>query len=139
MAEIGEVVAMDKNKLVVRMARKEACAKCRACSAGLKEQDMILKAVNLCNAKVGDKVEVMLETADFMKATLIMYGIPCFMFIAGVLSGYYSSMAMGWNNGEYIGFGLGVLLVVLTYLIIRTQEPRFKKGNYIPKAINIVE
>ncbi|MFR7512063.1 MAG: SoxR reducing system RseC family protein, partial [Muribaculaceae bacterium] len=81
MAEIGEVIGTEKNKLVVRMTRKEACAKCRACSAGLKEQDMLLKAVNLCNAKVGDKVEVMLETADFMKATCIMYGIPCAMFI----------------------------------------------------------
>ena len=56
MAEIGKVIGTEKNKLVVRMTRKEACAKCRACSAGLKEQDMLLKAVNLCNAKVGDRV-----------------------------------------------------------------------------------
>ena len=28
MAEIGEVIGTEKNKLVVRMTRKEACAKC---------------------------------------------------------------------------------------------------------------
>ena len=28
MAEIGKVIGTEKNKLVVRMTRKEACAKC---------------------------------------------------------------------------------------------------------------
>ena len=81
MAEIGEVIGTEKNKLVVRMTRKEACAKCRACSAGLKEQDMLLKAVNLCNAKVGDKVEVMLETADFYESYLyyVWYSL-CYVY-----------------------------------------------------------
>lgn len=139
MAEIGKVIGTEKNKLVVRMTRKEACAKCRACYAGLKEQDMLLKAVNLCNAKVGDRVEVMLETADFMKATCIMYGIPCAMFIIGILAGYYGFEALGKSGGEFAGFGLGIVLVVLTYLIIRTQEKRFKNGNYVPKAIKVVE
>ena len=109
MAEIGEVIGTEKNKLVVRMTRKEACAKCRACSAGLKEQDMLLRAVNLCNAKVGDKVEVMLETADFMKATCIMYGIPCAMFMVGILAGYYGFEALGkkwWRDLQALDWAL---------------------------------
>ena len=126
MAEIGEVIGTEKNKLVVRMTRKEACAK-------------LLRAVNLCNAKVGDKVEVMLETADFMKATCIMYGIPCAMFMVGILAGYYGFEALGKSGGEFAGFGLGIVLVVLTYLIIRTQENRFKNGNYVPKAVKVIE
>ena len=43
--------AMDV-KLVVRMTRKEACAKCRACSAGLKEQKKHLKTLNLFQAQL---------------------------------------------------------------------------------------
>lgn len=138
LGEVGDVIGIEGNRLVVRMERKEACAKCRACTAGLQSEDMIIKAINLCDGKVGDKVEVMLDNADFMKAALIMYGIPFTGFMIGVLGGYYGAQAVGINGGEYIGMALGLILVVASYLAIRSQEERFKKGNYVPKAVSVV-
>lgn len=139
MGEVGKVVAIENNKVVVSLERKEACANCRACSVGMKSEEMIIKAVNECKAKVGDKVEIVLAEADFIKAVLIMYGFPFIFFMLGIFVGYYGSLKMGYSNNELIGFGLGFILVIISYLIIRSQEKRWKKANYIPKAINIVE
>ena len=136
MGEIGQVIDIEDEKLVVRMQRKEACAKCRACTAGMKKEDMIIRAVNLCDAAVGDSVEVMLEEVDFVKAVFIMYGIPFLAFILGVFLGYYGAVRLGMTNGELIGCILGALFVTVTYLLIRSQEEHWRKGNYIPKAVS---
>lgn len=139
LGEIGEVIGKENNQLVIKMQRTEACAKCRACSAGMKKEDMIIKAENMCNATVGNKVDVVLDNANFMKATLIMYGIPFTAFMIGIFGGYYGSINFGIKNGELIGIVAGLLLVIITYFIIHTQEKKFKNGNFVPKAINIVE
>ena len=39
LGEVGEVIGKESGKLIVRMEkRKEACAKCRACTAGIKRK-----------------------------------------------------------------------------------------------------
>lgn len=139
MAEIGEVIGRENDRLVVKLQRTEACAKCRACTAGLESKDMIIKAVNRCNGNIGDKVEIELDSVDFFKATLIMYGIPFVAFIVGIFLGYYGMVHFDMKGAELGGIILGVVLVVLTYGIIHTQEWRFKKDNYIPKAVNVVK
>ncbi len=139
MGEVGQVVDIENNKVVVVLERKEACAKCRACSAGLKSEEMRIKAVNMCQAKIGDNVEIVLESADFIKAVFIMYGFPFILFLVGVFAGYYGSLSLNMSNNELIGFILGMVLVIAAYLIIKSQEKRWRKANYIPKAINIVK
>ncbi len=139
MGEIGEVIGTEGNKLVVKMQRTEACARCRACTAGLESKEMLIKAVNMCQGNIGDKVEIILDNSNFMKAALIMYGIPFIAFILGVFGGYYAAASYGLGSPELIGIIAGVILVALTYIIIRTQEHRFKEGGYIPKAINVVK
>ncbi len=138
MGEIGEVVGKEADRLVVKMKRTEACAKCRACSAGLESKDMIIKAVNMCGGNIGDKVEVVLDNSNFMKAAVIMYGIPFVAFMTGIFAGYYGALRYSIGSPELVGIVLGIVLVVITYISIRTQEYRFKKGGYIPKAINVV-
>lgn len=138
-AEIGTVIDKDGDRLIIKMERQEACAKCRACAAGLKKEDMILTAQNLCNGAVGDDVEVTLESVDFFKAMMIMYGIPFVMFMAGVFAGYFGSAKLGYGNNELIGFVLGFVLVLLTYAVIKTQEKHWQSDNYVPKAIRVVE
>ena len=81
MAEIGKVIGMkDENMLEVAMTRKEACAKCRACIAGLSEKEMRIEAENDCFAKVGDWVEVQISPEGFITALFIVYGLPLVAF-----------------------------------------------------------
>ena len=137
MAEIGEVIQIENDNAVVVLERKEACAKCRACSAGMKSEEMLIRAENICSAKVGDKVEIALEETDFIKAVLIMYGFPFIMFMVGLLGGYYGCLNAGINNAELIGFIAGLVLVAVSYGLIKSQENRWRSGNYIPKAIAV--
>lgn len=139
MGEIGKVIDIENNKLVISLERKEACAKCGACTAGMKTEEMLIRAVNSCNAQLGDNVEIVLEEANFIKAVLIMYGFPFVLFLIGVFAGYYGSINMNLNNNEIWGFGVGFIFVIISYLIIKSQEKRWKKADYIPKAINIVK
>lgn len=139
LGEVGEVVEKRDNKITVKLQRTEACAKCRACTAGMKKEDMLITAENLCNASVGNKVDIVLDNADFMKATIIMYGFPFISFMIGIFAGYYISLNMNVAYPEVVGIIAGLVLVVISYIIIHSQEKRFKKGNFVPKAIKIVE
>lgn len=137
MAEIGEVIEKKDKKVVVKLERKEACAKCRACSAGMKSTEMLITAENNCGAELGDKVEIALEEADFIKAVLIMYGFPFVMFIIGLFAAYYGCQSANIPNAELIGFIVGLVLVAVSYAVIKSQEKRWRSGNYIPKAIAV--
>ena len=140
MAEVGQVIEKkDNNRLLIRLERQEACAKCRACSAGMQAKEMLLEAENLCNAKIGDNVEISLEETDFMKAVLIMYGIPFVCFVVGVIASYFILTSLQAANIEIISFIVGLVLVVVSYLIIHRFEPHFKSDNYVPKATAVVE
>ncbi len=137
--EVGEVIAIEDNRLVIKLQRNEACAKCRACTAGIEGKEMIIKAINECGGTVGDRVEIALDSADFYKATMIMYGIPFIAFLIGVFGGYYSALYFEIPYAEVIGIAAGFIMIIITYGIIHTQEHRFKKNNYVPKAINVVK
>lgn len=134
--EYGEVIEKKKDMVTVRLARKEACAKCGACANGATGKEMLINAKNLCDATVGDTVCVVLDNADFIKATLIMYGLPFCAFLIGVFSGFFLGKAIAENFAEVIGFALGIILVTLVYLWIKSMEPHWKKGNYVPKAVS---
>ncbi len=140
MSEIGQVIEKrENNRLLVKLERQEACAKCRACTAGMKSEEMLLEAENLCNAEIGDNVDITLEEADFMKAVLIMYGIPFACFMTGLLVTYFTMTNMGISGADIISFLVGLVLVVISYLVIHSFEPHFKKDNYVPKAVCVVD
>jgi hypothetical protein len=60
------------------------------------------------------------------------------MFMIGIFGGYFVSLKMGYGSNELIGFLTGLVLVCITYIVIHSQEKRWKKDNYMPKAIKVV-
>ncbi len=138
MPEIGQVVEIEGNKVVVKLKRTEACAKCRACTVGMQSQDMIIKAYNNCEAKIGDSVEIVLEEADFVTAVMISYGIPFLSLIIGTFLGFSISEILGFGYGELVGFAFGIIFVVIAYLWIKSKEEYWKSKNFVPKAVKKV-
>lgn len=141
MAEKGVVIEQKENLVVVKLIRTEACAKCRACIAGMSKQEMLIEAENECEAKVHDWVELELRENGFGRAVLIMYGIPFVALMAGILIGYFVLVpAMHWEvHRDTISFGLGILLTLLAYLWIRSQESKWSGKKYRPVAAKITE
>lgn len=138
MGEKGQVIELKENLAVIRMTRTEACAKCKACIAGMSKKDMIMEADNECSAQVGDWVEMELRENGFFQAVLIMYGIPLIAFMAGILLGYFVvAPFVPMIDPSVIGFGLGLLFTLLTFLWIRSQEKRWESKKYRPVAARI--
>ncbi len=137
MAEQGRVFEVGQGVAKVTMERHEACKNCHACDMG-KSQEMIMTATPLCDVKVGDLVEVHLENKDFLKATLIMYGIPLSALVLGFVLGYYGAEFFSFN-GDVVGFITGIVFMKLAFLWIKSKEEKWKKGNYQPVITKVVE
>lgn len=133
MAESGIVIEKKKNLVVVKLERKEACAQCKACVAGLSSKEMLMEADNLCDAQIGDRVNVSLENSSFLKAVLIMYGIPFLSLLGGLAVGYI------FFKSEIAAILGGFFLLAICFIIIRLNEKKFNNGNYRPVANEIVQ
>ncbi|MCJ7855045.1 SoxR reducing system RseC family protein [Lachnospiraceae bacterium NSJ-143] len=138
MAEKGIVIGLKENNLaVIKMTRQEACAKCKACLAGMSEKDMFVEAENACGAQVDDWVEIELAPDGFIHAVLIMYGIPFLAFMAGIGVGYALGGMQAFVNREIVSCAVGLLFTFAAFMWIRSQEKRWSTKKYRPVAARL--
>ena len=136
----GLVHTVKDDLVIATIHRKEACGECRACLAGMTKHEMDIEAKNLCDAEVGDWVELELQDSAFFNAVVIMYGLPFIGFIAGVVGGYYATAKFFPTVPAFLpSLVLGVLGIVVAMLWIKSQNPRWESGKYRPLATKIVE
>lgn len=138
MAEVGKVVKMKDEFVVIALERKEACASCRACTLGSEGKEMILEAENKCNAKIGDTVGVSLEQSNFLLAVIIMYTIPLIGLLLGIGTGYLVSVQLSLGNKEILALIFGFAFLAISYLGIKLNEPKFKTKRFRPVAEEII-
>lgn len=136
----GLVHTIKEDLVVATIHRKEACGECRACLSGMTKTEMDIEAKNLCDAEIGDWVELELQENAFFNAVVIMYGLPFIGFIAGVVGGYYGVPKVIPGISPVLpSLVLGVLGIVIAMLWIKSQNPRWESGKYRPLATKIVE
>lgn len=121
----------------VHIVRKEACGECRACFRGMMEKDMDIEAQNLCEAEVGDWVELELQDNAFMHAVLIMYGIPLIGFLAGLLFGNFVVAPLLPIEESITAFACSAIGIAVCVLWIRSQNKRWERGKYRPMATKL--
>ena len=136
----GLVHTVNGDLVIATIHRKEACGECRACLSGMTKTEMDIEAKNLCDAEIGDWVELELQENAFFNAVVIMYGLPFIGFIAGVVGGYYGVPKVIPGISPVLpSLVLGVLGIVIAMLWIKSQNPRWESGKYRPLATKIVE
>ena len=135
----GVVTETKGDLATVTILRREACGECRACLAGMTTKNMDIEAKNLCDAEVGDWVELELRDNAFFHAVMIMYGIPLVTFFVGVLLGYFVISPMIPIPAPLTSLALGIIFVLLTYLWIHSQNDRWESGKYRPLATSLTE
>ena len=138
MAEIGQVTEVKGDLIRVKLQRHDACNHCNACSAGVETEEMVLEAENLCLAKEGDLVEISLEESNFLAAVAIMYIIPLIGLLVGIGIGYAVGGIIGVNV-EVMALVIGFVLLAVTYLVIKSNEARFKTRKFRPVASHVVK
>ena len=141
MAEKGQVTQVKPDgKVVVKLMRTEACAKCRACMV-FSSKEMILEAINKCGAKAEEWVELEMQHDGFYTAVLIMYGFPCLGLLLGIFLGYFGlyNLIPGFNR-EILSFICGLIGIFICHLIIKKNNYRWENNTkYIPVAARLAK
>ena len=132
----GLVTNENGDLIKVHIVRKEACGKCNACFTG-QQKDMDIDAKNLCDAEIGDWVELELQENAFVKAVLISYAIPLIGFFIGLFFGYYVVSPIVPLPASLVGFGMGMIGVLICYAWIKSQNHRWEAGGYLPLAVRL--
>ncbi|SHE27076.1 SoxR reducing system RseC family protein [Alkalibacter saccharofermentans] len=141
MKEVGVIKQISGNKASVTIKRHAACGDCGACAVGQEKMTMETVAYNAIGAKEGDAVEVEMQFVNVMQASMIAYGFPLLMFIAGAAIGYYPvNSFMGTPENPVTGFIAGMILTTATYAVIKLAEKKglFSKG-FEPQITNILD
>lgn len=140
--ETGTVSRIDGNMASVLVQKKSACDGCSiegACKAT--QAGMEIEALNVVHAKVGQRVKIIMTTGEYLKGTMIVYGIPLIVFIAGAILGknlgekHFTDM-----NSDIIAAAAGFISLVLSLLGVRIWSRRMEaKAEYKPVIEEIIE
>ena len=142
MIQTGTVIeTINGNKAKVHMKKHSACGDCGACQHGKENMELNIVAMNEIGAKPGDFVEVNMETQNVMGAAFIIYVIPLLALVLGIGVGSYVLNTIGvQENVEVYAAGIGFVLTVIAYLIIKRFEDTFNKDKkYVPVVTRILD
>ncbi len=139
--EEGIVVETDGNFAKVSIASKSACDNCSAsgvCHPGGQE---FMEASNPLGAKKGQKVKVVVAPQVYLKASIILYGIPMAVFVAAAILGKNLGLRYGKEaDSDLYAFIAGVVSLLVSFLFIRMYNKKVEKTQqYKPVIVEIVE
>lgn len=131
---------VDDKTAKLKMQRHSACASCGKCVTSSEKKDIIVEVDNSIGAKIGDHVEVNMETVNVLKATAIAYLIPLVALLVGTIGTYYALEAMGIGaNIEVISGAVGILLMLITFFMLKTNDKKFRDSKeYIPIVTKVL-
>lgn len=137
----GKIIAVNKENATVQLMRHAACGDCGACHMGEENMNMKIEALNTAGADIGDKVVVDMETQDVLTAAFIAYGMPLIMLVIGIAGGKFILGFLGMErNIELFSFGMGLILMTITFFKIRKNEDKFKESKkYLSKITKIID
>lgn len=134
MKEIGQVVRIKNNLIIVRFPRKSSCEHCGMCAMKPNEAHVDMTMENTLDCKIGDKVEVNISNGTVLKMSLLVYTLPLLIGLVGFLAAYF------FNLGELWQFGIFILALASGFLILKLIDKRYalsKKGKpYLVKIIS---
>ena len=134
------VEIVDSVTAKLKLKRHSACASCGKCATTSEEKDIIVEVDNTIGAKVGDKVEVNMETVNVLKAAFIAYAIPLVALLLGTVGTFYSLKAVNvTSNVEFISGVVGLIFTFISFLILRKNDKKFRDTKeYIPVVTRVI-
>lgn len=139
--EIGIVTKVDGTMAKVIVQKRGVCEGCAArgtCES--KEDGMEIEALNVANAREGQAVKVSMKAQTYLKGTMLVYGIPLVMFIAGAIAGKNIGDAYFKNvNSDLVAAVAGFAALLLSLLGIRSWAKKTEsKTEYKPIIEEII-
>lgn len=138
-----EGIVMETHGDLARIAivTKSACEKCASASTCHPEGgDSLMEAANPLNAKKGQKVKVILAPQIYLKAAIIIYGIPVTAFIAAAVIAKNLALRFSGEPGSDLwAFFAGAACLVVSFFFIRSYNKKVEKTQeYKPTIVEIL-
>ena len=139
--ETGFVEKASPETAVVLVERSSACEQCRsrgACEM-LSGRTMRVEVANELGAEEGDRVEISLPAASFLKLSFLVYLVPVAALVAGAYLGNL------WVEGTVedptpYALSAGILAMLGSFLLVRRLERNASRpsSDYLPRMSRIL-
>jgi sigma-E factor negative regulatory protein RseC len=134
--EVGIIKNIDGMTATVSIPRKSSCEGCSftACKAG--QEGMLIEALNPVNARVGQKVKIVMKPYTYLKGSAIVYGISAIALVAGavlgkeVLSRYFVR-----TDPDILSAVTGFIAFTLSFLLIKIWSKKIANKDDIKPVI----
>lgn len=134
--EVGIIKNIDGMTATVSIPRKSACEGCSfsACKTG--KEGMLIEALNPVNARVGQKVRIVMKPYTYLKGSAIVYGIPAIALVSGavlgkeVLSRYFVR-----TDPDILSAITGFIAFALSFLLIKVWSKKTAEKEDIKPVI----
>jgi hypothetical protein len=133
MKETGLVVTVKDGFAVVKVER-EIPVDC--CNKTSKKESYFIKAHNLCNAEINNRVFVETENSLSPSMKLLMIGVCVISFISGLVLGERFSFFPGLSfYNDLLSFGLAIILTIIAFTGFRYFTTKGKNTTPVISGI----
>ena len=140
MEQMGVVKKVFSGKVEIEVKRVSGCGEnCKSCGGGCDGPKHLVILPNSIGAKVGDMVEIIGETKNILKYTMIVYMIPLTLLILSILISTSILKKAEISNHEPISFLIGLVFLAIGYFIVKIVDKKIgKKDSNAIKITRII-
>jgi len=138
--EEGIVAEVTGDIAKVAILAKSACEKCAASGVCHPGDQEFMEAMNPLGAKKGQKVKVVVAPQLYLKASLILYGVPMAAFISGAIVAKSLALKYGTEANSDLWAALaGAACLLVSFIFIRAYNKKVEKTQqYKPVIVEIL-
>lgn len=138
--ESGTVVENREKTVLIKARRGSSCESCASKKACHGADDILIEAENPVGAKAGDRVIFTAGAGSILKAGVLLYLVPIFFFITGVILGQTASERI-WTgaNPDLISGALGFSFLAIAFAVLKVYSKIIeKKRSYRPHVLRVI-
>ena len=138
--EEGIVAEVTGDIAKVAILAKSACEKCAASGVCHPGDQEFMEAMNPLGAKKGQKVKVVVAPQLYLKASLILYGVPMAAFVSGAIVAKNLALKYGAEANSDLWAALaGAACLLVSFIFIRAYNKKVEKTQqYKPVIVEIL-
>lgn len=138
--EEGIVIEAQGLRAKVQIEKRSACESCSAAAICHPPEHDYLNAVNNIGAVKGQKVRVIVQPEQYLRASIILYGLPILVFLGGIVIGKFLAVRLiGELYSDLWAFAAACAGTFITFMIIiRYHGKKRREDAYDPMIVEII-
>ncbi len=138
--EEGIVAEVEGDVAKVSIVKKSGCEQCAAAGVCHPGEEEYMEALNPLSAKKGQKVKIVVAPQVYLKASIILFGIPMAALVAGaIIAKNITLRYAGELHSDLWAFIAGMICMVVSFFFIRVYNNKVEKTQtYKPVIVEIL-